>query len=118
MYRLLDAVYLMALLLLSPWLLWRRWRTGRYRYELGDKLRGLSRSISGDLRTLHGHGEHDGWPIWQAGSRISRNALQDGCRSSDHLDDLLQTGDTIVSEGIIVLCIDVSELKSDSTGLG
>jgi 3-deoxy-D-manno-octulosonic-acid transferase len=45
MSRLLDAVYCLALLLLSPWLLWRRWRTGRYRNEMGDKLRGLSRDI-------------------------------------------------------------------------
>src|SRR3954470_12590714 len=41
MRRLLDAAYLAALLLLSPWLLWRAWRTGRYRRGLSDKLLGL-----------------------------------------------------------------------------
>ena len=39
---LLDAVYLVALLLLSPWLAWRAWRTKRYRQGLRDKLLGLS----------------------------------------------------------------------------
>jgi 3-deoxy-D-manno-octulosonic-acid transferase len=53
MSRLLDAVYLVALLLLSPWLLWRRWRTGRYRNEMGDKLRGLSRSLPGGAVWFH-----------------------------------------------------------------
>ncbi len=45
MSRLLDVVYLVALLLLSPWFIWRRWRRGRYRHEMGDKLRGLSREL-------------------------------------------------------------------------
>jgi 3-deoxy-D-manno-octulosonic-acid transferase len=39
---LLNVVYLLALLLLSPWLLWRAVRTGRYRKGLKAKLRGLS----------------------------------------------------------------------------
>jgi 3-deoxy-D-manno-octulosonic-acid transferase len=43
MRRLLDAVYLAALLVASPWLLWRWWRTGRYRQGLRDKLLGLAR---------------------------------------------------------------------------
>ena len=34
MSRLLDALYLVVLLLLSPWLLYRAWRTGRYRQGL------------------------------------------------------------------------------------
>ena len=37
---LLDLVYLLALVLLSPWLLWRAARTGRYRRDLGAKLLG------------------------------------------------------------------------------
>jgi 3-deoxy-D-manno-octulosonic-acid transferase len=39
---LLDAVYLVALALLSPWLLWRAWKTGRYRRGLRAKLFGPS----------------------------------------------------------------------------
>src|SRR5215471_7498575 len=39
---LLDALYLTVLLLLSPWLLYRALRTGRYRHGLRDKLLGLS----------------------------------------------------------------------------
>jgi 3-deoxy-D-manno-octulosonic-acid transferase len=38
---LLDAVYLAALLLLSPWLAWRAWRTKRYRQGLRDKVLGF-----------------------------------------------------------------------------
>jgi len=45
MHRLLDAVYLVSLALLSPWLLWRSWRTGRYKEGLRDKLRGLQRDV-------------------------------------------------------------------------
>src|SRR3954470_2390406 len=41
MRHLLDAAYLAALLLLSPWLLWRAWRTGRYRRGLREKLGGF-----------------------------------------------------------------------------
>ena len=47
MHRLLDAVYLLALVLLAPWLLWRGWWTGRYRDGLRDKLRGLSLEVPG-----------------------------------------------------------------------
>jgi 3-deoxy-D-manno-octulosonic-acid transferase len=54
MSRLLDAVYCLAILLLSPWLLWRRWRTGRYRHEMGDKLRGLSRDLAAGAVWFHG----------------------------------------------------------------
>jgi 3-deoxy-D-manno-octulosonic-acid transferase len=39
---LLDALYAVALMLLSPWLLWRAWRTGRYRRDLPAKLFGLA----------------------------------------------------------------------------
>lgn len=39
---LLNALYLLALLLLSPWLLYRSWKTGRYRQELRAKLLGLN----------------------------------------------------------------------------
>ena len=37
---LLNALYLLALFLLSPWLLWRRVRTGRYRAGVAAKLLG------------------------------------------------------------------------------
>src|SRR5436190_14337836 len=37
---LLDLVYLLALLALSPWLAWRAFATGRYRSELVAKLLG------------------------------------------------------------------------------
>jgi 3-deoxy-D-manno-octulosonic-acid transferase len=38
---LLDTLYLLLLLLLSPWLFYRALRTGRYRHGLRDKLLGL-----------------------------------------------------------------------------
>lgn len=41
MTYLLDALYLLALLLASPWLLWRSLRTGRYREGFGAKLLGI-----------------------------------------------------------------------------
>ncbi|HEX3997654.1 MAG TPA: 3-deoxy-D-manno-octulosonic acid transferase [Pirellulales bacterium] len=41
MAYLLDACYLLALLLASPWLLWRSLRTGRYREGFAAKLLGL-----------------------------------------------------------------------------
>ncbi len=41
---LLDALYLTALTLLSPWLAYRAIRTGRYRRGLSAKLFGLSQS--------------------------------------------------------------------------
>lgn len=40
----LDLVYLLALLMLSPWLLWRAARTGRYRQNLTAKLLGRVRT--------------------------------------------------------------------------
>jgi 3-deoxy-D-manno-octulosonic-acid transferase len=40
---LFDLVYLLALALLSPWLVWRAIRTGRYRNELGAKVFGRVR---------------------------------------------------------------------------
>ena len=45
MARLLDVLYLVVLLLLSPWLLYRAWRTGRYRQGLRHKLRGLEMDV-------------------------------------------------------------------------
>src|SRR5262245_15198540 len=42
MASLLDALYLFGLTLASPWLLWRAWRTGRYRRDLRAKLLGLA----------------------------------------------------------------------------
>jgi 3-deoxy-D-manno-octulosonic-acid transferase len=42
MCYLLDFVYLLALLAVSPWLFWRALRTGRYRRGLKDKLLGVS----------------------------------------------------------------------------
>ena len=43
MFLLLDAFYLLTLLLLSPWLLWRGYRTGRYRRGAAAKLFGHAR---------------------------------------------------------------------------
>jgi 3-deoxy-D-manno-octulosonic-acid transferase len=43
----LDAIYLLVLLLASPWLLWRAWRTGRYRHSLRDKLLGRRLPVIG-----------------------------------------------------------------------
>jgi 3-deoxy-D-manno-octulosonic-acid transferase len=51
---LLDALYLVALVLLSPWLLFRAWRTGRYREGLRDKLLGLSRQVPEGAVWFHG----------------------------------------------------------------
>ena len=44
---LLDALYLLGLLVLSPWLLFRAFRTGRYRHALRDRLFGLERARRG-----------------------------------------------------------------------
>jgi 3-deoxy-D-manno-octulosonic-acid transferase len=44
---LLDAAYLFVLLLLSPWLLYRALRTGRYRHGLREKLFGVERARRG-----------------------------------------------------------------------
>ena len=40
---LLDLVYLFALAVLSPWLVWRAAATGRYRRDLAAKLLGRVR---------------------------------------------------------------------------
>src|SRR5262245_39697148 len=36
----LDLLYLFAIVVMSPWLVWRAITTGRYRRDLGAKLRG------------------------------------------------------------------------------
>jgi 3-deoxy-D-manno-octulosonic-acid transferase len=54
MRRLLDALYLFALLVLSPWLLYRAWRTRRYRDGLRDKLLGLARELPPGSVWFHG----------------------------------------------------------------
>lgn len=54
MRRCLDLVYLAALLLLSPWLLFRAWRTGRYRQGLRDKLCGVTGDVPPDGVWFHG----------------------------------------------------------------
>jgi 3-deoxy-D-manno-octulosonic-acid transferase len=51
---LLNALYLLALLLLSPWLLWRALRTGRYRKGLKAKLLGLSNPFPPGAVWFHG----------------------------------------------------------------
>jgi 3-deoxy-D-manno-octulosonic-acid transferase len=51
---LLNAFYLLALLLLSPWLLWRALRTGRYRKGLKAKLLGLSDPLPPGAVWFHG----------------------------------------------------------------
>jgi 3-deoxy-D-manno-octulosonic-acid transferase len=53
---LLDAVYLFALTILSPWLACRAYRTGRYRRGLGSKLLGLSQSLLPCGRPVWFHG--------------------------------------------------------------
>src|SRR6476646_3801054 len=54
MRRLLDAAYLAALLLVSPWLLWRAWRTGRYRRGLREKLHGFTGEAPTGAVWFHG----------------------------------------------------------------
>jgi 3-deoxy-D-manno-octulosonic-acid transferase len=51
---LLDSVYLIVLSLLSPWLIYRALRTGRYRRGLSDKLFGLRESPSAGAVWFHG----------------------------------------------------------------
>src|SRR5436190_1799110 len=53
MRHLFDAVYLVALLLLSPWLAWRAWRTGRYR-NLREKLHGFAGDLPAGAVWFHG----------------------------------------------------------------
>ncbi|HEY7329033.1 MAG TPA: 3-deoxy-D-manno-octulosonic acid transferase [Gemmataceae bacterium] len=51
---LLDYVYLFVLSLLSPWLLYRAFRTGRYRRGLRDKLFGLREALPPGAVWFHG----------------------------------------------------------------
>jgi 3-deoxy-D-manno-octulosonic-acid transferase len=54
---LIDLLYLLALLILAPWLLWRAYRTGRYRQHLPAKLFGLVKSQNTNrLQTAWFHG--------------------------------------------------------------
>src|ERR1700730_5068518 len=53
---LLDALYLTALTILLPWLVYRAVRTGRYRRGLAAKLFGLSRSPLPSGRSVWFHG--------------------------------------------------------------
>ncbi len=53
---LLDALYLSALTLLSPWLAYRSIRTGKHRRGLGAKLLGLSTSPTPSARPVWFHG--------------------------------------------------------------
>jgi 3-deoxy-D-manno-octulosonic-acid transferase len=62
MRYLLDVAYLLGLLLLSPWLVYRVLTTGRYRHGLRDKLLGLS---PGHLVTLS-----TGQPVWFHGVSV------------------------------------------------
>jgi 3-deoxy-D-manno-octulosonic-acid transferase len=50
----LNFVYLVVLSLLSPWLFYRAFRTGRYRRGLRDKLYGLRQSPFGEAVWFHG----------------------------------------------------------------
>jgi 3-deoxy-D-manno-octulosonic-acid transferase len=52
MPSLLDALYALAILALSPWLVVRSFRTGRYRRHLRDKLIGPSRPLSDGSRPV------------------------------------------------------------------
>ncbi len=53
---LLDALYLCVLILLSPWLIYRALRTGRYRRGLGAKLLGLAHPLPSSGRPVWFHG--------------------------------------------------------------
>ncbi len=53
---LLDALYLAALTVLSPWLVYRAIRTGRYRRGIAAKLFGLSHSPLPSARPVWFHG--------------------------------------------------------------
>jgi 3-deoxy-D-manno-octulosonic-acid transferase len=50
----LDGIYLVVLALLSPWLIYRALRTGRYRRGLRDKLFGLSEAPPSGAVWFHG----------------------------------------------------------------
>jgi 3-deoxy-D-manno-octulosonic-acid transferase len=54
MRRFLDVLYALILLLLSPWLLWRAWRTGRYRRGLREKLGGTTQVLPPGAVWFHG----------------------------------------------------------------
>ncbi len=45
MSLLLNALYLLLLLIVSPWIVWRSWKHGRYRCGWTDKLFGLRHSL-------------------------------------------------------------------------
>ena len=95
MSNLLNVVYLIALVLASPWLVWQ----GARKRELP---RGFHREVSGD-RSAAGVG----WPVRlvSCGERRRRESLgnaacQDGCRTSglrvrrlDDDDDRLRSGE-------------------------
>jgi 3-deoxy-D-manno-octulosonic-acid transferase len=51
---LFDALYVLALVALSPWLIYRALRTGRYRQGLRDKLCGLARRLPPGAVWFHG----------------------------------------------------------------
>jgi 3-deoxy-D-manno-octulosonic-acid transferase len=51
---LLNALYLLLLAVLSPWLAYRAWRTGRYRPGLRQKLLGLSEKLPAGAVWFHG----------------------------------------------------------------
>ena len=53
---LFDLLYLILLLLLSPWILWRAWRTGRYRRHLAAKLLGHVEFARSKQPTVWFHG--------------------------------------------------------------
>lgn len=50
----LNCIYLVVLILLSPWLLYRAFRTGRYRRGLREKLLGLRQASSNGVVWFHG----------------------------------------------------------------
>lgn len=57
MSRLFDVLYLVSLIFLSPWLVWRAVRTGRYRRDLAAKLLGkvtLEQQSPGPVAWFHG----------------------------------------------------------------
>ncbi len=53
---LFDLLYVCVLLLLSPWIVWRAWRTGRYRQHLAAKLLGHVPISRSDQPTVWFHG--------------------------------------------------------------
>jgi 3-deoxy-D-manno-octulosonic-acid transferase len=64
MRYLLDAIYLFALVLLSPWLLYKAIRTGKYRRGLRPKLFGLSPCHLGTVLSCHPR------PVWFHGVSV------------------------------------------------